>query len=67
MLENKILTWDNFIKRGGIGPIICLLCNRETKIVNRLIVRCYFSQVVWEGLKDLFKINFQKDFQIVNE
>ena len=25
-LENRILTGDNFIKRGGYGPICCPLC-----------------------------------------
>jgi hypothetical protein len=26
LLENKVLTWDNLQKKGGMGPSICMLC-----------------------------------------
>lgn len=32
-LENKILTGDNYIKRGGVGPIFCLMCGHDAEIV----------------------------------
>ena len=25
MMENKILTWDKYLKRGGFGPNVCIL------------------------------------------
>lgn len=43
MLENKILTWDNYVKRGGVGPIICVLCHLDVESVDHLMIHCPFS------------------------
>ena len=46
MLENKILTWDNYVKRGRIGPTICVLFMLETEYIDHLMVKCTFTQMV---------------------
>ena len=42
-LKNKILTWDNGIKRGWIGPNRCALCKDEEEIVSHLFVSCTYA------------------------
>jgi len=38
VLENKILTWDNLVKRGRNGPGRCALCNEVEEYVFHLTV-----------------------------
>jgi len=51
MLENRILTTDNFMRRGGMGPNVYVLYLKEEKIVQHLMVECPFTTEVWESLK----------------
>ena len=37
-LENKILTGDNFIKRGGYSPNVCWFCLSDEESVNHMLV-----------------------------
>lgn len=45
-LSNWILTWDNFVKRGGIGPGMCLLCRSDTESIAHLFISCPFSREI---------------------
>lgn len=47
MFKNKILTWDNFLKRGGTGPNVYILCLMDVKIVDHLMIHCPFTKDVW--------------------
>lgn len=51
MFENKILTWDNYLKRGGMGPNICILRKMNAGIVNHLMVQCPFTRAVWMQIR----------------
>ena len=51
VMENKILTGDNYQKRGDIGPNICHLSVQAKETINHLMIHCPFTQVVWEELK----------------
>ena len=42
-LENKILTADNYEKKGEIGPNICILCYRSVETVDHLLIHCHFT------------------------
>lgn len=44
MLEQKILTWENLIKRGIIGPSRCALCGNSEETVFHLFVECRFTK-----------------------
>lgn len=46
-LENKILTWDNFL-RCGTRPNICILCKVEAESVYHLLVHCSFTKLLWQ-------------------
>jgi len=55
MLENKILTSDNFLKRGGIGPNIYVMCISSVETVSHLTMDCSFSKEVWSLIRfDLY-------------
>ena len=46
-MENKILTGDNYMKKGGIRPNICLLCYKEEENMIHMFHKCPFTKVVW--------------------
>ena len=54
--EKKILTWDNYLKRGGKGPNICTLCKSVEECVDHILVYCSFSKMVWREIKIWIKI-----------
>jgi hypothetical protein len=44
MLEQRILTWENLIKRGFNGPSRCVLCGIAEENVLHLFVKCSFTK-----------------------
>jgi hypothetical protein len=50
MIENRILTWDNLIKRGMIGPSRSMLCGEREEFVNHLMVECLFNKEIWNSI-----------------
>ena len=54
-LENKLLTQDNYQKRGGIGTNMCILCCSTLEIVEHLFVSCSFTTQVWNEV--IFYLN----------
>jgi hypothetical protein len=45
MLEQKILTWDNLVKRGFVGPSMCVLCGDEGENAKHLFVDCVLPKI----------------------
>jgi hypothetical protein len=48
MTHKIILTWDNIIKQGFIGPSICPLFLGEVDSQNNLLNLCFYSSQVWD-------------------
>ena len=46
LLDNSILTWDNYIKRGGCGPNICSMCKEDEEAIDHLMIKCSFTRKV---------------------
>jgi len=44
LLEQKLLTWDNLVKRGFLGPSMCALCGVEGENAKHLFVDCVFTK-----------------------
>lgn len=65
MLKNKILTWDNFLKRGGSGPNICIMCHMDAESVDHLMVHCSFTKSVWREVKNVLNIAQSWDCQSI--
>lgn len=47
VLENRVLTWENLMHRGFVGPNICPLCWYEAESVAHLFITCPFSKRLW--------------------
>ena len=56
-MENKILTMDDYMKRGGMGLNICILCCGMEKTILHLMIMNPFTQVVWLELKKVYQFN----------
>ena len=46
MMENRILTTNNYIRKGVNGLNICLLCGSNVETVTHLMIQCPFVHVV---------------------
>jgi len=59
MLEQRILTRENLVKRGFLGPSRCVLCGKDEETVLHLFVECNFTNNIWTlVLKDLKLKNY---------
>jgi len=54
-ISNRILTGDNYQKRGGIGPSICPLCMKNDETVCHMLIYCTVFQSIWEEVLMLLK------------
>jgi hypothetical protein len=57
--ETKMLTWNNGLKRGWVGPNRFSLWNSCSKSVLHLFVHCRFTTQVWKGIKNDLKIRIE--------
>jgi hypothetical protein len=58
LLEQKILTWDNLLKRGFQGPSICVLCKESEESLLHLFGDCSFIKIIWQTItKELKLVN----------
>jgi hypothetical protein len=46
--QNRILTWDNLIKKGFTGPSRCPLCQQSEETMEHLLNNCHYSQQIWD-------------------
>lgn len=46
--QNRILTWDNLLKRGFTGPSRCPLYHQNEETMEHLLNKCHYSQQVWD-------------------
>jgi ribonuclease HI len=56
-VEDKILTWENLLKKGWEGPSFCPLCSGGPDSVKHLFIYCSFTLQVWQKLYFAFQIN----------
>ena len=54
LMHQKVLTGENLLRRGFLGPFRCCLCKAESESSDHLFVECVFIHSVWKlTLKDL--------------
>jgi hypothetical protein len=46
LAHNKLLTGENLLKRGFVGPYRCALCNQDFESTEHLFLNCNFSKQV---------------------
>jgi len=47
-VQNRILTWDNLLKKGFTGPSRCTLCQKSEETMEHLLNSCHYSQQIWD-------------------
>ena len=57
-LENRLLSWDNFLKRGMLGPNLCVMCGLDKESIFHLFVSCIFSRLFWKNVVHILKCSF---------
>lgn len=56
-LENKILTQDNYQKRGSVIVNCCILCGAALESMDHLLVGCPFTGLVWWKISSSLKLD----------
>jgi hypothetical protein len=46
--HSSILTWDNLMKRGFVGPSLCILCREAEETMNHLLNTCPYTAQLWD-------------------
>lgn len=49
--KKRILTWDNLIKRGFIGPSRCPNCNKNCETIYHLLEECTLAKQIWQKVE----------------
>lgn len=55
-LENKLITQDNFQRRGGIIVNCCFLCVVDYELVDHFLFLFPFTITIWWKVLDILKI-----------
>ena len=50
--KGKALTWENLMKRGFMGPSICVLCRMELETSMHLFIQCPITVRLWRLFGD---------------
>lgn len=66
-LNNKLLTWDNGVKRGWCGPNRCTLCFGDEESVSHLFVFCPYASQVEKLVKEKLKARFEWNKESLGE
>jgi hypothetical protein len=67
LLEQKLLTWDNLVKRGFLGPSMCALCGVEGENAKHLFVDCVFTKDIWLNILKQIKCTYIWEGRQVND
>ena len=54
-MNNKLLTWDNFLRRGWCGPNKCPLCKENQETITHLFISLSYVEKVVRTLKERLK------------
>jgi hypothetical protein len=55
ILHNRILTWENLMKRCFIGPSRCHLCEEKEEITNHILDECPYTAEFWDWEAGIFR------------
>ena len=55
VLHRRILTWENLIKRGSIGPSQCHLCKTHEENMEHILNQCPLANHLWTNIASLYK------------
>ena len=58
LLQNKVLTVDNLIKRGFIITNRCALCKNDGESVDHITLHCPFTRKIWDNVCRLLNVEW---------
>ena len=58
LLQDKILTLDNLVKKGFIIINRCALCKNDYELVNYITLHCSFNKKLWDWVCDLLNMDW---------
>lgn len=58
VLKDKVLTMDNYVRRGGMGPNVCSLCLNDAEFVQHLFVKCHTTLQLWTVISHQRRLDF---------
>ena len=64
--HRKILTWDNIIKRGMLGPSICKLCEAQEETMEHLLNSYNYTSRLWNVVSNIFQQSDRDKESIIN-
>jgi hypothetical protein len=66
LMHRKVLTGENLVKRGFIGPHRCSMCCNALETMDHLFVDCPFTQEVWKISLQGLNATVPKQISVVN-
>jgi hypothetical protein len=66
-LDQNILTWDNLLKKGWVGPGFCYLCRATTEDNVHLFIHCHFTKAIWNSVINFLNLNMEWKGQNLND
>ena len=64
--QKKILTWENLLKRGFVGPFKCHLCGLQEETMEYLLNLCPFTSTLWDLVALVLRKNDKYRLNITN-
>ena len=66
LLQNKVLTIDNLIKRGFVIINRCALCKKDGESVDHITLHYPFTRKIWDNICSLLNVEcvFPSSIQI---
>jgi len=64
--HRKILTRENILKKGFIGPYKCYLCGSQEETLDHLLNLFSFTSTMWEWVASIFRHTDRDRFNISN-
>eukprot|EP00253_Pinus_taeda_P015992 PITA_15992 len=53
--QKKILTWENMLKKGFVGPSKCHLCGLQDEMMEHLLNLYAFTSTLWDWVTSIFR------------
>lgn len=64
--QKKILTWENLLRKGFVGPSKCYLCGTQEETMEHLLNLCPFTSTLWDWVASIFRQTNKDGLSITN-
>ena len=64
--QKKIITWENILKKGFVGPSKCYLCGTQEEMMEHLLNLCPFTSNLCDWVASVFRKTNRDKLSITN-